>query len=155
MTTMSVAQNPSPPSEKPALNNPFLRILGNGVWWANISDDRKDTFVDGYVSGMNDANHLMMGMCEQKRKDLQPSNNNGKFMAEFYEALDLCMLGAEFDFNVDMQKLRGGADEFYTDPQNIRVPIHHALAYVRDKLKGKKSAQELNDELQGWRRAMQ
>jgi hypothetical protein len=142
------------PPAKAEPNNPFLRLLGNGVWWLNLSDDRKDTFLDGYVSGMNDANHLMMGMCDQKRNTLQPNNNNEKFMAEMYAALDLCMLGGEFDFNVDIQKLRGGVDEFYADSHNKLIPIRLAMAYVRDKLKGKKTAQELNDELQSWRRAM-
>ena len=153
MFGMGVAQGQTPSAQPPAKAepNPFLRILGNGVWWASLPNDAKDTFLDGYVTGMGRAYLYTNGECMQDKDKLKPGP---QFDAELKSVLNLCILANLFDFDVDRRQLLTGLDEFYRDSQNTRIPVTFALEYTRDKLKGKKSAQELDDNLREWRRAV-
>ena len=146
---MAAAQATAAQGPAKAAPNPFLRLLANGVWWASLPDDAKDAFVDGYSTAMGDAHYLMTGMCKLRTKAIQPKANSEQFNAEVKGVLDLCMIGQEFDFEVG--SLRAGVDEFYKEPQNTRIPIRDALSYARDKLKGNKPAQELENQLKDWR----
>jgi hypothetical protein len=52
--------------------------------------------------------------------------------------MNLCRIGALFDFEFEERDLRAGIDEFYKDSQNVPVPIDSALQHVRDILKAKR-----------------
>jgi hypothetical protein len=134
-----------------ATPNVFLRVLGNGQWWVGLADDAKEIFVDGYTTGMARAYLYTHGECMQDKDKLEPGP---QFNAEFKAVTNLCLLAELFDFDADRRGLLSGLDDFYKDPQNTRIPATHALEYTRDKLKGKKSPQELNDDLKEWRRVM-
>ena len=45
-------------------------------------------------------------------------------------------------------------DEFYKEPLNVRIPAQYAMEYVRDEMVGKKTAGQLLDELNDWRKIM-
>lgn len=138
-----------PAAASSSVSNPFLRVFGNGQWWSTLSDDAKDTFVDGYTTGMAHAYLYTHGFCVDHAHELKPGP---QFETQINAAMNLCLLAETFDFDVDGRKLVSGIAEFYKDPQNILIPIQYALGFVRDKLKGKKSAKEMGDELKEWRR---
>jgi hypothetical protein len=152
-TALSQATTPQPPAK--AAPNPFLRLAGNGVWWASLADDAKDIFVDGYVTAMVRVNHMVAAQCADGMKNLHPGAH---FDAEMKTAMALCVNADFFDFSIDerldRQKVRNGVDDFYKDSQNSRIPIDYAMAYVKDMLKGKRAPRELEDELKGWRSTM-
>ena len=142
-----------PPAK--AAPNPFLRLAGNGVWWASIPDDTKDTFVDGYLTAMARVNHMIAAQCANDMQNLHPGP---QFEAEWKTATALCVNANFFDFSFDdrlnQQKVRSGLDDFYKDAQNIHIPIDFAMMYVKDVLKGKTAPRELEDQLKGWRSTM-
>lgn len=138
-----------PAAASSSVSNPFLRVFGNGQWWSTLSDDAKDTFVDGYTTGTAHAYLYTHGFCVDHAHELKPGP---QFETQINAAMNLCLLAETFDFDVDGRKLVSGIAEFYKDPQNILIPIQYALGFVRDKLKGKKSAKEMGDELKEWRR---
>lgn len=148
---VALGQVPSTQSPTKAVANPLLRILGNGVWWTSIPDDSKDTFVDGYVTGMGRAYFYTHGVCVQDKNKLKPGP---QFDAEMTAVLNECVLAESFDFDVDRRQLSTGVDEFYKDSRNMRIPVTLALEHTRDRLKGKKSAEELDDDLRTWRNAV-
>jgi hypothetical protein len=127
------ATTAQPPSK--AAPNPFLRLAGNGVWWASLADDTKDTFIDGYVTAMIRVNHMVAAQCADGMKNLHPG---AQFDAEMTTAMALCVTAEFFDFSIDerldRQKVRNGVDDFYKDSQNSRIPIDYAMAYVKDTL---------------------
>jgi hypothetical protein len=64
----------------------------------------------------------------------------------------LCLVAETFDFGLDAKKLQSGLDDFYADPVNTRITIALAMQHVRDRLKGKRSSYELDQELSEWRK---
>ncbi len=124
----------------------ILRLLSNGEWWTGLSADTKVNFVDGYSTAMTRVNHVTHSLCVNNAKN---APTGGQLNAT--AAMDLCFIAESFDFNLDRRNLVNGIDEFYKDSRNTRIPIDSAIEYVRDKLKGKKSAKELEDELTRWR----
>jgi hypothetical protein len=128
-----------------------MKAFGNyGGWWASLSDDAKDSFIDGYRTAMDKAQFTAYGECMEEKKSLQPASD---FDTKMKEIVILCTLAQEFDFKVD-KPMKGGLDDFYKDPLNTRIPAFTAMAYVRDELQGKKTAGQLLDELNGWRKIM-
>jgi hypothetical protein len=163
----AVAQT-SPPSDKPApsvaqkvaapskpeqpLNPALFKLFGNyGGWWNNISEGEKDAFIDGYTTAMARANSLTVALCQSKMKEAQPGATN--FNEKLYGGMDLCFVGQEFSFKVE-KPLKPPLDEFYKEPLNLRIPTQNAMEYVRDEIAGKKTAGQLLDELNEWRRLL-
>ncbi len=163
LTFTAVAQtNPSPDkpappvSEKaaaPSKPGPFLyKLFGNyGGWWNNISEPEKDAFIDGFTTAMARANSLTVALCQSKMKEAQPGTAN--FSEKLYGGMDLCLVGQEFAFNVD-KPIKPKLDEFYKEPLNAHIPAPYAMSYVRDEIAGKKTAGQLLDELNDWRRIL-
>jgi hypothetical protein len=60
-------------------------------------------------------------------------------------------LAQEFDFNVE-KSFKSGLDDFYKEPLNTGIPDIMAMAYIRDEFQGKKTAGQLLDELNDWRK---
>jgi hypothetical protein len=159
----AVAQtNPSsdkptlPTSEKTAapqpLNPVWYKAFGNyGGWWNNISEAEKDSFIDGYTTAMARANSLTVDMCKATMKEAQPGASN--FNEKFYGGMNLCVVGQFFAFKVD-KPLKPRLDEFYKEPLNVRIPADFAIGYARDELAGTKTAGQLLDELNDWRKIM-
>jgi hypothetical protein len=158
----AVAQT-SPSTDKPAppapdnnaasskrLNPGLYKVFGNyGGWWNNISEAEKDSFIDGYTTAMARANSLTVDMCKATMDEAQPGASN--FNEKFYGGVDLCFVGQSFAFKVD-KPLKPRLDAFYKEPLNVRIPAQFAMEYVRDKLTGTKTAGQLLDELNGWRK---
>lgn len=125
--------------------DPFFRLLGNGLWWTKLPPNAKVNFVDGYTTAMAKVNHTAHGLCMALAKD-------SKNMDQLMGSDNLCEIAREFDFGVDKEKLVDGLDDFYTDSQNTRLPIDIAMEYERDKLKGDTAPNELLKKLEGWRK---
>jgi hypothetical protein len=151
--TLAITQNaPSPVSPPQVKINPgLIKAFGNyGGWWAALSDDAKDSYVDGYRSAMSKAQSLTYGTCMKEKDAIKPGAD---FDTQMKEVIILCSLAQEFDFKVD-KPMKGGLDDFYKDPANTRITDFIATAYVRDQLQGKKTAGQLLDELNDWRKIM-
>jgi hypothetical protein len=124
----------------------ILRQLSNGEWWTGLPAHAKVNFVEGYTAAMTRANQVTHSLCTNNAKN---APTDGQLNAT--PAMDLCVIAESFDFNLDRHNLVHGIDEFYKDSRNTRIPIDSAIEYVRDKLRSKKSAKELEDELTRWR----
>ena len=122
---------------------------GNGVWWESLSADSKPRFVEGYVAAMRRVNHALHTDCMDRKNTAKSSADANALLSE---AINLCALAESFDFDVDAHKLADGADDFYKDSRNTRLAIDSAMQYARDKLKGKMSDKQLEDEVAEWRR---
>jgi hypothetical protein len=140
----------APPQQEPS---PILfKAFGNyGGWWNRISEVEKDNFLDGYLTAMGRANSVTVAMCKSIAKEAQPGAVN--FNEKFYGGLDLCAVGATFAFSPD-KPLKPRLDEFYKEPLNTRIPVQYALEHIRDELAGKKTAGQLLDELNDWRKIL-
>jgi hypothetical protein len=142
----------APSKPAPPLNPSLFKLFGNyGGWWNYISEAEKDAFIDGYTSAMSRANSLTVAMCQSKMKEVQPGATS--FNEKFYGAVDLCFVGQTFAFKVD-KPLKPQLDEFYKEPLNVRIPAEFAMEYVRDEIVGKKTAGQLLDELNDWRKVL-
>ncbi len=127
-----------------------FKALGNyGGWWNNITEVEKDAFIDGFTTAMARANSVAVGVSEATMKEVKPGAAN--FNDKFYEVMDLRIIGQTFNFNLD-KPLKPRLDEFYKDPLNVRIPVQLAMDYVRDEMSGKKTAGQLLDELNDWRK---
>ncbi len=151
--TPPVADKVAAPSKpEQSLSPALFKAFGNyGGWWSSISGAEKDAFIDGYTTAMSRATSLTIGLCQSKTKEAQPGA--ACFDEKFYGGMDLCFVGNEFAFNVD-KPLKPKLDEFYKEPLNFRIPIDFAMMYVRDEMAGKKTAGQLLDELNDWRKAL-
>jgi hypothetical protein len=129
--------------------NPVLRSIGNGVWWDSLSNATKETFVDGYATAMARAHHTTDSECKSTTNDAKPGSSD--FNSTFTAGVHFCLLAESFNFDFDKAKLAEGIDKFYEDSRNTRVPIDFSMEYVKDQLKGKRPAKDLDDELRGWR----
>ena len=123
----------------------------DGVWWDSLSVDSKPRFVEGYVAAMRRVNDFLHRDCMDRKNTAKSSADANALLSE---AINLCALAESFDFDVDAHKLADGADEFYKDSRNTRLAIDSAMQYARDKLKGKMSDKQLEDEVAEWRREM-
>ncbi len=128
----------------------WFKAVGNyGGWWNNLTEAEKDAFIDGFTTAMARANSVAVGVSEAIMKEVKPGAAN--FNEKVYEVMDLRILGQTFDFNLD-KPLKPRLDEFYKDPLNVRIPVQLAMDYVRDAMSGKKTAGQLLDELNDWRK---
>jgi hypothetical protein len=123
----------------------------DGYWWNNKSETFKLGYVGGYVQAMVSFVDTMEFQCI--------ANKNGGKLPETVppkDVLEECSTNpalARYDFaNVRFGQLVDGTDEFYKDFRNKTIHINVALSYVRDQLKGKKSAEELEADLERYRR---
>jgi hypothetical protein len=153
--TAPSTDKPVPPvadksAEATKLEPGLFKAFGNyGGWWNNISEAEKYAFIGGFTTAMARANSVAVGVSEATMKEVKPGAAN--FNEKLYEAMDLRMLGQTFDFNLD-KPLKPRLDEFYKDPLNVRIPVQFAMDYVRDETSGKKTAGQLLDELNDWRK---
>jgi hypothetical protein len=85
--------------------------------------------------------------CMDSKSKVTPDTVN----AAMGGILQICGLAQLFDYGVAATKLRGEIDGFYGEPQNTLIPIELAMQYVRDKLKGDTSPNELQEQLNEWR----
>ena len=146
-----VAQTaPSPEKPTPPPDPAMFKLFGNyGGWWNRISEAEKNAFIDGFTTAMERASGLTVAMCKSTMNEAKPGAAN--FNEKFYGGMDLCMVGQEFAFKVD-KPLKPQLDEFYKEPLNAGIPIQNAMSYVRDETAGKKTAGQLLDELNDWRK---
>jgi len=128
---------------------PMMRLLGDYAgWWKALSDEAKDSFVDGYTTAMRNAEFTTHKECMDEAKSVQPGP---EFNTKMQESLQLCALSEAFDYKAG-KALRLSLDRFYRNPLNARIPADLAMEYVRDELKGGKTAAQLLDELNEWRK---
>ena len=151
----AVAQTAEPtaaPQPKPVQPSPvMMKLLGDyGGWWKALSDDARDNFVDGYASAMQKVQFMTHDQCIKNAKSVQPGP---EFNAKLQESLNLCTLSQAFDYKAG-RLLRIPLDGFYNNPLNAGIPPEFAMEYLRDEIKGNKTAGELRDELNGWRKTM-
>lgn len=99
---------------------------------------------------MSRSNNMAHGLCMKDTDDLKPGPG---FNGEMKEIIGLCTLAQFFDYSVDagQEKLVKEIDEFYSDSENTLIPIDFALEYVRDKLKGNTTPNDLKAKLTKWR----
>jgi hypothetical protein len=148
------ANEQAAPSSQPALplDPALFKVFGNyGGWWNRISEAEKDAFINGFMTAMARVNSVAVGVSEATMKEAKPGAAN--FNEKLYQAMDLRMLGKTFDFKLD-KPLKPRLDEFYKDPLNVRIPVQYAMDYVRDEIAGKKTAGQLLDELNEWRKIL-
>lgn len=146
----AVAQTASPPAAKSAqqpnalIDPVWFKVMGNfGGWWNALSEEAKGNYIDGYTTAMGRANSVASGMCKTILSEAQPGGAK--------EALDLCFIASAFSFKLD-KPLKPALDEFYKEPLNMRIPPELAMEHVRDELAGTKTAGQLLDELNDWRK---
>ncbi len=127
-----------------------FKAFGNyGGWWNLISETEKDSFLDGYMTAMERANSVAVSMGNSFVQEAQPGAAD--YNQKFYGGMYLRMVGQTFAYSAD-EPLKPKLDEFYKEPLNARIPVQLALEHIRDEMSGKKTAGELLDELNGWRK---
>lgn len=133
--------------------NPFLRLSPDGAWWNNLPPEAKNDFLDGYTMAMSRANYLAYGTCMEDKKKLTPGPG---FDATMNGIIGMCVLAQFYDFNVDGgdKVLSSELDSFYSDDENSHIPINLSLQYVKDKLKGNTTPNDLKKQLSQWRSIM-
>lgn len=113
-------------------------------WWAGLSGDAKNTFLDGYTAAMSRVSSTLLTDCADKMKRFQsvimsdPRAGAPVPKGDVMQSWNLCVLGGSFDFGFELQDLRNGVDEFYKEAQNSHIPIDVALQHVRDILEGRR-----------------
>ena len=127
----------------------FAKAVGGyGLVWNALSEEEKDTFIDGYLDAMKHAAFTLQWFCDDARKNLQPGPG---FNEQMKAIMTMSVLAQEFDFKTT-SPLKPHLDAFYKDPLNKRIPISNAMQYVRDEITGRKTAGQLLDELNDWRK---
>lgn len=155
LTASALAQNPpattaNPPEKQVAISPALMRASGNyGGWWNSLSNDAKDNFLDGYTSAMDRVKSVTDGFAKQARANVTPGPS---YDEQMNHALLLSLLSSEFNYSKPNSSLRDALDEFYKDPLNARIMVSLALGHARDKLEGRKTAGQLLDELNDWRK---
>jgi len=126
-------------------------MLGDyGGWWKALSDEARDSFVDGYTAAMQKVQFNLHNECMQRAKSVKAGP---EYNAKLQDSLNLCVLSDAFDYKAVMS-LRIGLNRFYNNSLNANIPPELAMEYVRDELKGNKTTAELLEELIEWRKAM-
>jgi hypothetical protein len=151
----AAAQTETPtdtPVPKPVQVPPvMMKLLGDyGGWWKALSDESRDNFVDGYTAAMQNVQVTMRNECMKNAKSVQPGP---EFNAKLQDSLNLCVLSKAFDYKSDLS-LRTGLDRFYKNPLNAGIPPEYAMEYLRDELQHNKTAEQLRNELNEWRKTM-
>jgi hypothetical protein len=123
-------------------------IVPSGLWWNMLSDDEKDSFVVAYIEAMEQARVHTGAFCDESKKTLQPGP---AFDAQMKASMTLCFLTEEFNYKVSVP-FKPRLDEFYKEPLNLSLLCVLAMKYVRDEIAGKKTAGQLLDELNDWRK---
>jgi hypothetical protein len=100
---------------------------------------------------MSHVNQVLGNLRQETMKNLKP---DGQFSATLNEGMNFCVLAGDYYYSADKLELSKGIDQFYENDRNTRIPIEFSMEYVRDELVGKKSAKELDDELNEWRGIM-
>jgi hypothetical protein len=100
---------------------------------------------------MHSVQFMLVSLCKKNGESLKPGDP--EFNAKLNSNLDLCILSDEYNFAVD-KPLIPRLDEFYKEPLNARITPNMAMVYVRDELKERKTAGQLLDELNDWRKTM-
>jgi hypothetical protein len=144
------AVNAATPEKQVNTSPAMMKALGNyGGWWNSLSDQAKDNFIDGYTSAMDKAKSMTDGFGKQAKERLTPGPS---FDAQMDHAMLLFFLSSEFSYDNSNNALRDALNEFYKDPLNTRIKISLAMGHVRDQLEGRKTAGQLLDELNDWRK---
>ena len=143
---------PDMPVAKPVQVSPVvMKLLGDyGGWWKALSDESRDNFVDGYTAAMQNVQVTMRNECMKNAKNAEPGP---EFNAKLQDSLNLCVLSKAFDYKSDLS-LRTGLDRFYRNPLNTGIPPEYALEYLRDEIQHNKTADQLRNELNEWRKTM-
>jgi hypothetical protein len=140
----------APPTKPPKVNSAFKKLLGNyAYWWNSLSGEEKDSFVDGFTTAMSRVESVTNGFAKDARNKL---TTGPTFDEQMKTAMLLSLLSSEFDYKGSNDSLRAGLDDFYKDPLNARIMVSLALGHVRDQLEGRKTAGQLLDELNDWRK---
>jgi len=156
VVTLAAAAQTAPPTDtfqpKPAQIPPLMmKALGDyGGWWKALSDEARDNFVDGYTTAMQKVQFMTHNECMKNAKSVQ---RGPEFNAKLQESFNLCVLSEAFDYK-DGISLRTGLNRFYNNELNARIPPEFALEYLRDEIKRNKTAGQLLDELNEWRKTM-
>jgi len=111
----------------------------NGFWWVTLSETFKLGFVTGYAKAMTTVFDGTTLVCIAEKTD---------------EAIKSCAQkqAAPVDFTkIRLGQFSEGLDEFYKDFRNKGIDVDFGIRYVRDQLKGIKSAKELDEELLNYR----
>ncbi len=91
------------------------------------------------------------GFGKQAREKLA-KEPGPSFDAQMNHAMLLEFLSSEVSYNKSINALRDALNEFYKDPLNARIMVSFAIGHVRDQLEGRKTAGQLLDELNDWRK---
>ena len=156
LVTLGGAAQTEPPTATPQskpeqVPQGMKKVLGDyGGWWEDLSDQARDSFVDGYTTAMQKARFLTHNECMKNAKSVQPGP---EFNAKLQESLKLCAVSEAFDYKAGIS-LRVGLNRFYNNSLNARIPPEFAMEYVRDEIMRTKTTGELLEELIGWRKAM-
>ena len=113
----------------------------DGSDWHKWSFDFKVGWIEGYVSGMSDAQMGVAVLCAFQLK--LPSDSS---------ELKACTERTQ-SFNYEMIKYGqylDGMDAFYKDFRNLDYPINSAIRIVRDQVRGR-PADDIEKELVAWR----
>jgi hypothetical protein len=138
------------PEKKVSVSPGLLKAVGNyGGWWNSLSDEAKDNFLDGYISAMHRVQSIMETFAKEARNKL---TTGPSFEEQMSHALLLSMLSGEFYYEQEESSMKNALNDFYKDPLNTRIPVFLAMGYVKDQLGGKKTAGQLLDELNDWRK---
>ncbi len=155
LTALAAAGQAAPPADTPPAvaqtSSAMLKVSGDyGGWWKALSDSARDNYVDGFTAAMQRAQFLVHNQCMNNARSIQPGP---EYNTKLQESLSLCGVAETFDYKADLS-LRAGLDKFYKDPLNAGVAPEFAMEYLRDQLKQNKTAIELLNELNEWRRTM-
>jgi hypothetical protein len=149
------APQPSGKTAAPAQQEPspaLFKGFGNyGGWWNRISETEKDSFLDGYMTAMRHANSVAVSTGNSFVQEAQPGAAD--YNQKFYGGMYLVTVGETFAYSAD-KPLKPKLDEFYKESLNARIPVQLALEHIRDEMSGKKTAGQLVDELNGWRKVV-
>ena len=140
---------PASQAATPPTANPFLRALGNGVWWTNLTKDNKLVFVDGYITAMASVRQTLLILVDEDKKEFAAEDSQSD--AHKRSLTYLTLLADQYDYGEECNAVVAGVNVFYNDPRNTRIGIEYALRYVRDILNGKKTPKDLEKQLNDWR----
>jgi hypothetical protein len=121
----------------------------NGFWWNDTARNFRLGYISGYIQAMvNFEDAVTLRCLADRHGGVLPKEYPGN------AALDACAkTAARYDFGeLPFGQCLDGVDDFYKDFRNRGIHIDVAMDYVRDQLKGKKSAKELEEDLSAYRR---